>query len=170
MLDELLEQLHAIDDGLFFELSEPHEGVNELVITAEGDRELFSLVDRVVAAAPQLGAWQVIALRPPLGFDFEINYEGIKLDPEKLWFMPLAAGSGGEHFGLRIMVPNLREAEEQTATNAVWVLLDTGLGERQCAEVIEHVEVARLPSMADTSDYVPLKELPAYLKARALRN
>lgn len=170
LLDEFLEQVHEIDNGLFFELSEPDDGLNELVITAEGKRELFSLVDQVVAAAPKLNGWKMIALRPPMGFGFTINYEGIKLDPEKLWFVPLVAGRTGQHFGLRIMVPKLRPAQEQAALNAAWILLDTGLGERQCAEVIEHLEVAKMPKSADANDYIQLPELPAYLKSRVLRN
>jgi hypothetical protein len=45
LLDEILARLHGIDPGLYFEVSEPHNGINELVITAAGNKELFPVVD-----------------------------------------------------------------------------------------------------------------------------
>jgi hypothetical protein len=166
LLDEIQQKLHAIDKHLYFEVSEPHDGINEFVITAEGNRELFPLVDRMIALAPRLDRWKFTGLRPPMGFGFRINYETIDLDPEKLWFMPLTAGANEEHFGLRIGIPRLASKDKKAAINATWILLDTGLGERQTTEVIEHVELVRLPRNREKQGYLPLPELAEFLKWR----
>lgn len=166
LLDEIVEKLHTIDDRLYFEVSEPQEGGNELVITAEGDRELFPLVDKMVALAPRLKGWKFTALRPAMGFGFAVEYSGVKLDPDELWFLPLTAGDDEEHLGLRIGIPRLSPKSTQAAVNAAWILLDTALGERRTAETIAHVEVARLPWNPEEAGYIALVELPDYLQWR----
>src|SRR5690242_18357362 len=66
--DRLLEKLHRIDPGLFIELSAESDHHRELVITADGNSELFALADQVVDAAPRLDGWTILALKPRLGF------------------------------------------------------------------------------------------------------
>lgn len=166
LLDEILEHLHEIDEGLFFEISEPQDGVCDFVITAEGCKDLFALADEVIAAAPSLKEWTFTALRPPLGFGFAIDYGNVRLDPEELWFLPLSAGADGEHFGVQIGIPKLKKRDEEEALNASCILLDTGLGERRSAEVIEHVEVVPLPKDADAAGFIRLPDLPGYLDWR----
>jgi hypothetical protein len=166
LLDTVQDELHDIDEGLYFELSEPQDGVSEFIITAEGKRELFSVVEAVIAAAPRVAGWQFTALIPPMGFEFVIDYGGIKLDPNGLWFMPLTEGANDQHLGLRIGVPKLTSRKMHATLDATWVLLETGLGERQAAEAIEHVEVVRLPRDPEGEGYLRLAELPGFLTWR----
>lgn len=166
LLDEILERLHEIDEGLFFEVSEPKDGICDFVITAEGRKNLFALVDEVVAAAPSLKEWTFTALRPPLGFGFGIDYGNVHLDPEELWFLPLSAGENGEHFGVRIGIHKLKKRDQEETLNATYILLDTGLGERRSAETIEHVEVVSLPKDPDAAGFIRLLQLPAFLDWR----
>ena len=97
LLDEIQEELHAIHEDLYFEASEPHEGVSEFIITAERKSELFPLVDAAIAAAPTLAGWKFTALKPPQGFEFVINLDGVELDPSGLWFLPLTGGANDQH-------------------------------------------------------------------------
>jgi len=96
VLDELLQGLQGIDSNLFFEIctdSNPHE----LVVRAEGRRELFPLVDAVVAAAPRLEGWVFTALKPAMGFGFQTSYEGTSFDPRYLFSglgVPAPSGAG----------------------------------------------------------------------------
>ena len=79
-LDRLLKHLQAIDPNLYVEVcttSMPRE----VVVTAEGRRELFPLVDDIVAVAPHVEGWVFVPLKPPMGFDFQTSYEGIIFDP-----------------------------------------------------------------------------------------
>ena len=72
-------QLRAIDKHLTFELGPPGP-VREFIISADGVREAFPSVVRLVAAARAPKGWKVIAFRqrkPGL----TVELEGIKLDP-----------------------------------------------------------------------------------------
>jgi hypothetical protein len=169
LLDEIMNRLHAIDPGLYFEVSEPHNGVNEFVVTAAGKKELFPVVDEIISLAPKLDAWEFTALKPASGFGFHTQYGEVTLKPDQLWFLPLTAGPNAERFGLRLGIPNLAHKDEPAARHAAWIVLDTGLGERQCVESIEHLEVVSLPELPKEKGFFPLAELVAYLKWRESR-
>lgn len=166
LLDEIMQELHVIDENLFFEVSLPQDGICDFVITAEGRRNLFALVDDVIDAAPPLKGWTFTALRPALGFEFAIDFESLHLDPKELWFAPLTGGKNDEQFGMQIGIPKLKKRDEQAALNASTIILDTGLGERRSTEEIDHVEVVPLPSDPDAEGFIQLTELPEYLDWR----
>ncbi len=164
LLDLLLERLHDFDSELYFEVSQPLEdGTNELIITAEGVRTKFSKVEALVAAAPMLPKWQIIAFKPPMGFEFVHEYGELKIHPRNLFFLPLTAKSDPTILGLRVGVPDFDEKSKAKIENSVWIILDTGLGERCCAERIRHLEVAQLPTNPEDEGYIRLPELPDYL-------
>lgn len=166
LLDEIMVHLHEINEDLYFEVSEPDNDICDFVITAEGRSDLFPLVDKVIAAAPTIKGWTFTPLRPPLGFGFSVNYANINLNPNKLWFCPLFAGQNSEHLGLQIGIPQLKAKDKKKALNATYILLDTGLGERQSIEKIKHVEVISLPKKPDQEGFIRLDLLPNYLNWR----
>lgn len=160
VLDELLQRLQRIDRKLCFEICtnrDPHE----LIVTAQGRRELFSLVGAVVAAAPRLEGWNFIALKPAMGFTFRTSYGGTNFDPQSMWFCPLESSSNG--LGLRVGVPEFDPDQERKTTSAILVILETGLGERAAASEIHYVEVAALPSKPEGHGYIELTELADYI-------
>jgi hypothetical protein len=168
VLDELLGCLQRIDARLFFEIAvEGHPC--ELIVTAEGLRELFGLCDLVVSRAPEMRGWTISSLKPAHGFDFATEYEGLRIDPRELCFSPLENARRPGELGLRIVGPSLPGAQPSTAVAALWKLLDTALGERVVAEEIAHVEVVDLPSTPERHGYLPLNRLDEFLAWRRTR-
>src|SRR5688572_1114414 len=103
--DEILAKLHDVHDGLFFEFS-TKDGASELIITAEGEKALFGLVDDIVAAAPKITGWSFIALKPKVGLARSITWEGHVIDCADVVFEPLEDEKSGD-FGIRLLVPDL---------------------------------------------------------------
>lgn len=60
---ELGENLKKIDEDLTFEIGKAAGDKRELAVSADGIPELFPLVKQVVAAAPKMEKWQVVAFR-----------------------------------------------------------------------------------------------------------
>lgn len=164
--DTALGQLQLVDKGLRFEMSDPQGGRRDFVITAEGDRRLFPLVDSMVAAAPSLRRWTFTPLKPAMGFDFTHRYEDVLYDPKAMWFLPLERAERPPDLGLRIGIPSLRELDRDAAEFAVTIILETGLGERERAADVQHVEVVRKPNDPADEGYIELPELPAYIAWR----
>ena len=76
--DAVLQALQQIDHGLYFEFcSTP--GSNEFIVTAEGEKELFPLVEAIVQQAPCIDDWQIFALKPKRGFPVTARWEQTKV-------------------------------------------------------------------------------------------
>jgi hypothetical protein len=167
--DVALAHLKKLDPHLWFELSGPSDDPRELIITAGGHIPLFPFVEQLVAAAPPLPRWRFIPLKPPMGFDFIHSYEGLRFDPKAMTFLPLRSPSHPGAIAIRVGVPGFRSDIQRQARNAVAVILDTALGERSAATDIHHVEVAAPPDDAASAGYLPLPDLPHYLKQHSAR-
>lgn len=161
--DAVLARLQSVDPALRFEFSDPQDGVRDLVLTVEGNASKFALVDAMAAAAPSVPGWRIVALKPPMGFDFVTTYEGDRFDPRSMWFLPMTSASRPTALGLRVGLPGLAATTQRRAENAVWIILDTALGERAAATSFAMVEVVTLPAEPEKQGYIELPELPAYL-------
>jgi len=159
--DEILAKLHAINDALFFEFSTQGRKA-EFIITAEGDKSLFGLVDDIVAAAPKAKGWSFIALKPKVGFARSITWEGHVIDCASVLFEPLEDESGG--FGIRMLIPDLPDDKQDSAHNGMLRVLDHALGERRFADEIKFTEVTALDG--DAEDYIPLSALDRFIDWR----
>jgi hypothetical protein len=168
-LDEILRRLHGFSPKLYFEIGGAPEGPTEFIVTAEGRRDLYSEVRRLIAAAPALDGWRFIAFKPAHGFDFVTDYEGVHVDPKRCWFMPLTSAKRPNSLGLRIAVPDFQELRRDAFVTALLKVLDTALGELAAAEEIETVVVAPLPADPPRDGWIELIELPAYLMWRRRR-
>lgn len=131
----------------------------EFIITAHGQPEAFPVADTVVSQSPHLPGWRFMSLKPPLGFDFEINYEGTRFDPRDMWFALQKTAPQTNGVRLQIAVPGFVPANERVATNAVAVILATGLGERSASLDIEDFELTAMPTQPATDGYTPLPGL-----------
>lgn len=155
-----LEALHAIDPHLSLEVAP-----GELVISAEGHRDLFPLVERVVERAGTLAGWTIRALMPKLGFPEETTSNAYRVRVADAAFIPLENAQG--ELGLRLLVPGLRAEDAKDAHDALLRAIDRGLGERRFADSVAHTEIAPMPPSRD--ECIPLIELDAYIDWRASR-
>lgn len=165
-LDELLRKLREYCPKLSVEVGGAPEGPVELIIRAWGRREHFPQVRRLVAGAPPIDGWKVIAFKPKQGFAFVSTYEGVRIDPKECWFLPLESKKDPNALALRIACPDFDPARRNTFTSGLLQVLDTGLGEIEHAEAIAWVEVVALPDDPASDGYIELVDLQAFLDWR----
>ena len=158
---ELLEKLKEINSALFFEFSTQPENC-ELIITAEGDRDLFACVEDIVSAAPKVNGWTIFALKPKLGFPKTTTWEGYEISIADVVFEPLKNKTND--LGLRLFISGLNELDVEHAHQGLLRAIDHGLGEREFAESIQYIEVVALNE--SSSKYIPLTELEKYIQWR----
>lgn len=170
LLNEFLKQLHTYDEHLFFEIGGFPHGTQELIITADGDLEQFEKVEHLVSEAPHMKDWRIIAFKPPAESGFTINYMGIKLSPENLWFFPLENKKAPNLFGLKVYLEDYDNRREKEYLTAVYLILDSLLGEKSSAQDIQHVETDQLPSNPEKQGLIELLELPKYIKWKKFKH
>ena len=165
LMDEIQAALCVFNEGLGFEISDENDGMRELVISAMSDPTLFDAVDQLVREAPVLSRWRFTALKPPRGFDFEFDGDGVHLEPKTMVFEPLRSETKPHALGLRVYVPvsNITPAIE----TAVRRVIEIGLGERTSSQ-IAYIDTATLSG--SPSDHIPLVDLSEYVVWAHTRN
>src|SRR5580765_8348569 len=68
-LNEVLTQAKKIKSGLAIEFEPPKNGIINMTISADGNIELFPLVQSIVHKAPKVKGWNIIAFRQRLALD-----------------------------------------------------------------------------------------------------
>ena len=157
VLDLLHDELLRYRDGLVFELSQPTEGIRELVISADGLRELFSAVEKLCGSAPAIPGWKITAFRPRMSLDSLLKFEGREFDPAEIWFHPMSEDGA---FDLILYVPSFSEDERSAIVNGCYVLLDMALGERDVVTGIRYLDHHPLPIDPEAEGLLPFRTLP----------
>jgi len=148
--EALVAELQKVDPGLTLELGTTMSP-KELIISAAGIAGRFPTVKRLVAAAPKMPGWKVIAFRPRKNLD-AIDVAGRTYKMSELRF--LAAATPERKVDVAIFAPG---GDDKSTRFAVYLLLDTLLGEYDVETRVAEVEVAdvkRAPAEAR-----PFKEL-----------
>lgn len=125
--DELNHQLSGIHDGLAFRIggNRDHSGY-ELEISGQGSRELMPLVRQIVAAAPTIPGWKVLAFRQPHpGLSVELG--ATRLSAESIHFVA-APAPGNAGADVAIFVDGF-DQDPNTFGEITFLLLDSTIGE-----------------------------------------
>nr|WP_315424194.1 hypothetical protein [uncultured Pedobacter sp.] len=162
ILDDFLYHLHKYCDQLFFEIGGYPNDKQDLIITAEGNSAFFDKVEVLVNQAPLLEYWNIIALKPAMGNGI-IEYNGIKLDPQTIYFIPLS-NKASKKIGLRVYIEDYTPIKQKEFLTATYLLLDNILGEKSNTIDIGHVEIEHLPIVSKRVELIEFVKLPRYVK------
>lgn len=108
--------------------------------------------------------WNVIALKPAVE-DGVIEYDGIKLTPEKMCFIPLL-NENSPKLGLCIYINDYKLADRDKFLFCTYLVVDNLLGERSSALDIGYVEIQTLPPIHERDELIELSKLPNYVQWR----
>jgi hypothetical protein len=164
LLDLFLKKLHQYSTGLYFLIGGHPDEEQDLIITAEGNKEFFSKVEELVKAAPKLKDWNIIAFKPPVEEGFIITHKGIEFDPNKMWFVSLENEEDLTSIGLKIYFEDFSNDREKDFLMGAYLVLDNILGEKSSTLDIDYVEVHIVPTNRDEEGLIELTELPSYIK------
>jgi hypothetical protein len=155
VMNEISQQLAKIDPGVFGEIA-VDKSERSLILTADGKRELFPLVQALHAARPTVAGWTVIAFRPRMpaallkGMQFEM--EGKKYDPTAITF---SAERDGDKLNIRVYSP--REDVSNPAKSMMFTMIDHVIGEYDTETKIAGIDFG--PASARPKTAKPLTAL-----------
>jgi hypothetical protein len=141
--DKLHAALIAIDEAIAVEVATVDNQVREVIISGSGEPAAMQKVKAVVNASPVTHAWRFIALKPPRGFDFKLDYGGTELDASRLHFGSMVSASNPGLLGIMIYCPD-RLLRSKRIRDVMWRIVETGLGE-EMAQSIAAIRLDPIP-------------------------
>ena len=164
LLDSMLMQIHKYDDHLYFEIGGHPDADRELIITAEGNKEYFSAVTKLIADAPTVPGWTFVAFKQAIPGHFSSNWDGVELTTEDMFFYPLASEST-PGIGIKIYLKNFETLKGETILETlIFKMLETIVGEKSFAEDIDYIDEDYQSVEGEEEDLISIIDLPDYIQ------
>ena len=148
--------LRKYQEDLTYEFSPIHNnGSKEFFISADGVKDAFPAVIKLVETAPHLKNWDIIAFRQRANFDFQLEYRGIKVTVDNFYFRYAYHDDG---IALELNIKNYEE-DDETWKEIGYLVLDSLLGEYDVETKITQIEWVKFDEQ-NIDNLSPLKDLP----------
>ena len=154
---ELVARLHRVHKSLTFVFGPVRDGRREFIVSADGIRDAFPAVRSLVAAAPDIPGWQIIAFRPATGTDVTIQMANCSLGPEDVWFH---ADRQDGKVGLTLYIRDMTPENEKLLCGAMFLLLDSAIGEYDVETKVGSLRWLPLPIDPVAEGLKPFRDLP----------
>jgi len=161
ILQTISRELRKVHPSLDFEMGLSDEDLLVFVVSANGIRSIFPAVEELVACAPTLPHWEILAFRQPKESVSEILYENFLLKAEDVWF---SYKHRMDKVHLTLYIRDLSPENAEQAIGASFILLDSALGEYLVATGIGFMEHKPLPENPDLRGFQPLSEIRTVVK------
>lgn len=161
-LDAFQSALDRIAPDLFFLINEGEEGHHDLILSPDGNLELFPVIEELVAAAPDIPHWRFIAYRQRGEADVSIQINDFTLGPEQIYF---DLAPDGEQVAITLYIADFNLFSSHQLGVASFLLLDNSLGEYDVAKKISTIAREPLPENAPERGLRPLDKLPTAFDA-----
>lgn len=141
IFDDITEYFQEIDENLTFEFSPIHENcIREFSISADGIKESFSAVNKMISKSPKLKNWQFNAFRQRIpGDSIALNLGDYEIGYDDIYFR---YSTENDELGIELNIRNFDDSGE--IKNAVYILLDGLIGEYDVTVNINWIEWKKL--------------------------
>ena len=159
-LDPILRQLHHVSDGLELDVSREINGVRELVISANGDKSIFPIVQKIVDKAPQIEGWVIVPFRQRANKDFVLETPSLRLATGEMYFEPFHHSN---EVDLIVYVPDVKGMDQEVLHHFGMIIIDNVLGEYDSVMKVRRVNFRDLTEARDKESLRALSELPRFV-------
>lgn len=165
IIGEVVDSAQNIQDGLAIEFQPPENNIIKVTISADGDRNLFPIVEEIISRAPKLEGWQFFAFRQRIPISklnqIVIKAEGPELDPTKMKFLPIQKG---DSLDIIVYTEKLNENNFNQIAYSGLMLIDNILGEYDCVTKINKYDFQTFPTnKSELNELRPLVDLATFV-------
>ncbi|MBO9633364.1 MAG: hypothetical protein J7578_09615 [Chitinophagaceae bacterium] len=164
-LHQMLGKIRKISPGLALELEPPRTGDIIMTISANGNRDLFDMVKKIIAKAPVIKGWEFLAFRQRMSKEqagaIKLQSGEHELDPQKMKFFPIA--DKGD-LNIIVYVNGITESNFNQIAYSSLTLLDNILGEFDCVMKVKNYDFHDMPTDERVLEgLMPLLDLPVFV-------
>lgn len=159
-LDVIIAHLAPIAEGLAVEVSKETNGIRELIISADGDRNKFPVVEAIIKGAPAIPGWKAVAFRQKASEEFILTYQNLRLSPAEMSFHPVIEG---DSLDLIIYADSIKDKNRDDVIKYGLITLDNVLGEYAATIKVRSCDFQDKRDIGRGERVHKLDELPAFV-------
>ena len=156
------ENLHKYNENLWFRMG----GKNpfELIITAEGNKDIFPFVEKLVENSPKIENWEIISFIQPKNIDeFYYKKDDYELTANNIFFSfsENLSGQGGCFFETMFYVTDDKFIDDDGFKSSIIRIAETAVGEYDFARIIGFIGVVPTSDifLDHESGLIPINQL-----------
>ena len=143
-MDLFESNLHSYEEYLWFRMG----GTNpfELIITAEGNKAFFPMVEKLVDNSPEIENWIIIPFIQPTNlFNFHYRKDDYELSDGDIYFSYSEDSSGINGYFLEVMfyVEDAKFIDDDGFKSSIIRISESALGEYDFATIIGFIDVVK---------------------------
>ncbi|MEW5822104.1 MAG: hypothetical protein AB1782_18060 [Cyanobacteriota bacterium] len=151
LMQEISPALKKYNKSITLEVGCNKNNKIDLIISADGVKDFFPIVEKLTSVAPELDNWNIIAFRPRRTLENKINLSGIDFDPCEI---KLKVNCSDNAFDIDIYHPDLTETNFALIASGCFILLDIALGEYNVAKKVRYIDFKKLPEKYDNLELI----------------
>jgi hypothetical protein len=136
------ENLHKCNENLWFRMG--GQSPFELIITAEGNKETFPFVEKLVENSPEIENWKIISFIQPQNIDgFYYKQDDYELTANDIFFSftENLSGEGGYFFETMFYVQDDKFIDDDGFKSSIIRIAETAVGEYDFAKIVGFINV-----------------------------
>jgi len=161
-LNLILEHLAPISEDLALEVSKEFHGVRDIIISADGDKSKFPIVEEIVKGAPKIPGWTVTAFRQKANEDFVLTYESFRLSSSEMSFRPFI---DGDSLDLLIYADSIKNKNQDDVVKYGLIAMDNVIGEYAATIKVRSFQFKDKREIAKGEKIYKLDKLPKFVDA-----
>ena len=157
LIEEIVGELHRVQQSLSFEISSVRDGKRQFIISADGKREAFPAVVKLGDKAPSLARWEIIKFRPRRSEPCMVGIGDTSFSSESVQF---TLEPENDKIGVTLFLGDREHFDEEVVGYIGFLLLDYTLGEYDVETLVGSVEFVPQDTPSEEKKRF-LPELPA---------
>jgi hypothetical protein len=164
-LTQVLNNIKKIQSGLAVEFKPPKNDIINVTISADGDRNNFTIVQEIVAKAPKIEGYSFVAFRQRMPTEkvkgMVLKAEDHELNPDNMKFFPIISG---DTLDIIIYANKVTEENYNQIAYGGLMLIDNILGEYDCVTKVRTYDFQNMPTeQKELKELKPLLELAEFV-------
>jgi hypothetical protein len=167
LFQQLAERLRKVTPSAAFQFGAIEDGRRELILSPDGISDEIQAIKELVAAAPPLKKWNIIAFRQRVEDVGFIEMEGRKLSLDDIFYT--YRFNENNRVDLSLFIKGLDGSHRDQIAQAAFILMDATVGEYDVMTKIGMLDFQDY-KLAPKKDLFPLTALPVLLDSRQIRD
>ncbi|GAB3638687.1 hypothetical protein GCM10027422_42770 [Hymenobacter arcticus] len=160
ILNIMLEHLSPVSENLAVEVSKEFHGVRDIVISADGDKNKFPIVEAIVRGAPKISGWTVTALRQRASEDFTLKYGSLQFSSAEMGFRTFIEN---DSLDLVIYADSIKNKNREDVIKYGLITMDNIIGEYDATMKVRSFDFKDSREIDRKKQVYKLKKLPAFV-------